>query len=39
MERAGGVKYVMKDGILYDAKKLVRDVEQMVTEGKKREAK
>ena len=26
-ERVGGVKYVMKDGIVYDAKQLLRDVE------------
>jgi len=33
-ERAGGVKYVMKDGILYDAKQLLRDVEAMVEKQK-----
>ena len=35
VERVGGIKYVMKDGILYDAKKLLRDVEDMVTAAKK----
>src|SRR6266545_1875913 len=30
VERVGGVKYVMKDGIVYDAKQLLRDVEAMV---------
>jgi hypothetical protein len=39
VERVGGVKYVMKDGILYDAKKLLRDVEQMVSDAKKKEGK
>src|SRR5712691_6475281 len=36
VERVGGVKYVMKDGILYDAKKLLSDVEKMVAEAKKK---
>jgi imidazolonepropionase-like amidohydrolase len=36
VERAGGINYVMKDGILYDAKKLLRDVETMVSEAKKK---
>ncbi|HVS31389.1 MAG TPA: amidohydrolase family protein, partial [Thermoanaerobaculia bacterium] len=35
--RVGGVRYVMKDGILYDAKKLLADVEQMVTEAKEKQ--
>ena len=29
-ERVGGVKFTIKDGIIYDAKKLLKDVEQMV---------
>ena len=29
VERVGGIKYVMKDGILYDAKKLLRDVAEL----------
>ena len=29
-ERVGGVKYTIKDGIVYDARKLLGDVEQMV---------
>jgi imidazolonepropionase-like amidohydrolase len=33
-ERVGGVKWVMKDGILYDAKALLADVEKMVTAAK-----
>jgi len=32
--RAGGVKYTIKDGIIYDAKKLLADVRQMVAEAK-----
>jgi imidazolonepropionase-like amidohydrolase len=35
VERAGGVKYVIKDGIVYDAKKLLADVERIVAEAKK----
>jgi imidazolonepropionase-like amidohydrolase len=35
VERVGGVRYVMKDGILYDAKKLLADVEKMVSSSKK----
>jgi imidazolonepropionase-like amidohydrolase len=34
-ERVGGVKYVIKDGIMYDAKKLLADVEKIVAEAKK----
>jgi len=30
MERVGGVKYTIKDGIVYDAKKLLADVREMV---------
>ncbi len=29
-ERIGGVKYTIKDGIVYDAKQLLKDVEEMV---------
>lgn len=32
--RVGGVKYTIKDGILYDAKKLLEDVRQMVIKSK-----
>lgn len=32
--RAGGVKYTIKDGIIYDAKKLLEDVNKMVKEKK-----
>ncbi len=35
--RAGGVKYTIKDGIIYDAKALLTDVERMVDEAKKKE--
>ncbi|HUR83651.1 MAG TPA: amidohydrolase family protein [Thermoanaerobaculia bacterium] len=35
VERVGGVKYVIKDGIVYDAKQLLADVEKIVTEAKK----
>lgn len=38
VERIGGVKYVMKDGILYDARKLLHDVEVMVQDAKAKEA-
>ena len=36
VERVGGIRYVMKDGILYDAKKLLADVEKMVADAKKK---
>jgi hypothetical protein len=36
VERVGGVKYVIKDGIIYDAPKLLADVERMVQEAKKK---
>lgn len=32
--RLGGVKYTIKDGIIYDAKKLLADVEKMVEDEK-----
>ncbi len=35
-ERVGGVRYTIKDGIVYDAKQLLRDVEEMV-DAQKRE--
>jgi len=38
-ERVGGIKYVMKDGILYDAKKLLHDVAAMVEQAKAKEKK
>jgi imidazolonepropionase-like amidohydrolase len=34
VERAGGVVYTIKDGIIYDAKKLLEDVRRMVEEKK-----
>jgi Amidohydrolase family len=34
--RVGGVKYTIKDGILYDARRLLTDVRTMVAEDKKR---
>lgn len=37
VERVGGVKWTMKDGILYDAKALLADVARMVEEAKARE--
>jgi hypothetical protein len=32
--RVGGVKYTIKDGIVYDAKKLLADVKKMVDDEK-----
>jgi hypothetical protein len=32
--RAGGIKYTIKDGIVYDAKKLLQDVKNMVAKAK-----
>jgi cytosine/adenosine deaminase-related metal-dependent hydrolase len=34
VERVGGVKWVIKDGIVYDAKQLLADVARMVEEAK-----
>jgi imidazolonepropionase-like amidohydrolase len=34
VERVGGVKYTIKDGIVYDAKKLLADVAAMVEKQK-----
>lgn len=34
VERVGGVQYTIKDGIIYDAKQLLKDVEQMVLNQK-----
>ena len=38
-ERVGGIKYTIKDGIVYDAKKLLADVAAMVEQQKKERAK
>jgi len=38
VERVGGVKYTIKDGIIYDAKKLLADVEAMVQAQKNERA-
>ena len=35
-ERVGGIKFTIKDGIVYDAKKLLADVEKMVEMAKKK---
>jgi len=32
--RVGGVKYTVKDGIIYDAKKLLDDVRRIVAKAK-----
>ena len=37
--RVGGVKYTIRDGIIYDARKLLADVRRMVRESKDREKK
>ncbi len=37
-ERVGGVRYTIKDGIVYDAKELLADVRGMVERAKRREA-
>jgi len=34
VERVGGIQYTIKDGIVYDAKQLLRDVEDMVNRQK-----
>ena len=38
VERRGGVKYTIKDGIVYDAKQLLAEVRRMVEEAKALEA-
>jgi imidazolonepropionase-like amidohydrolase len=38
-ERVGGIKWTIKDGIVYDAKKLLADVAGMVTRQKQTQAK
>ena len=35
--REGGVRYTIKDGIVYDAKQLLADVRKMVADAKKKE--
>jgi hypothetical protein len=35
--RVGGVKYTVKDGIVYDAKKLLADVREMVRQSKQKD--
>ena len=35
--RVGGVRYTIKDGIIYDARKLLEDVKSMVDETKEAE--
>jgi len=35
--RVGGVKYTIKDGIIFDAKKLLADVRKIVRESKEKE--
>ena len=37
-ERVGGIRYTVKDGIVYDAKKLLADVAAMVEQQKKERA-
>lgn len=37
IQRVGGVKYTVKDGIIYDAKQLLADVREMVAEQKRKE--
>jgi imidazolonepropionase-like amidohydrolase len=38
MERVGGIRYTIKDGIVYDAKKLLADVAAMVEAQKRQRA-
>ncbi len=38
-QRVGGVRWTIKDGILYDARKLLADVRRMVAEAKEREGR
>ena len=36
IEQVGGVRYTIKDGIVYDAKKLLADVAKMVEDSRTR---
>jgi hypothetical protein len=38
VERVGGVRWTIKDGVVYDARALLASVERMVTEARAREA-
>ena len=38
MERIGGIKYTIKDGIVYDAQQLLADVREMVRKAKEERA-
>jgi hypothetical protein len=38
VERVGGIKYTIKDGIVYDAKQLLADVREMVRKQKEERA-
>jgi hypothetical protein len=35
--RAGGVRYTIKDGVIFDAKKLLEDVRRIVRQAKEKE--
>ena len=35
VERVGGVRYTIKDGIIYDAKQLLEDVKRIVEQAKR----
>lgn len=37
VERVGGVNYTVKDGVVYDAKKLLADVRKLVADAKQKE--
>ncbi|TAE57524.1 MAG: amidohydrolase, partial [Bacteroidetes bacterium] len=37
VERSEGIRYTIKDGIVYDAQKLLSDVEKMVEAARKKE--
>ena len=39
VDRVGGVRYTIKDGIVYDAKKLMADVARMVADAKRNGAR
>ena len=39
LERVGGVRYTIKDGIVFDAQQLLADVREMVASAKHKETK
>ena len=39
MQRVAGVKYSIRDGVIFDAQAMLRDVEEMVRQARQKPAK